>query len=45
MAEYRRADRPPDKPDKEIAERLENADQGASLPPSARHRCPLAAEA
>ena len=31
MAEYRRADRPPDKPDKENAERLENADQGSGL--------------
>ena len=31
MAEYRRANRPPDKPDKENAERLENADQGSGL--------------
>ena len=31
MAEYCRTDRPPDKPDKENAERLEDADQGTGL--------------
>jgi len=31
MAEYCRTNRPPDKPDKKNAERLENADQGTGL--------------